>query len=737
MSMKKDKGSITKPLQVIQKILRGLKKISITVFSKVKAVIPKKEITEDSLAETKVNQTFLHRFQSIKIKLAIGLLVPVVLLALYGIYSYSKSESALRSNYEKRANDTVNAISTYLNLGFVTIDKSTMELSLDVKVSDFLHDDYEKSMGSSKTIEDINQRIGLGKQMNNFIANIHLIGVNGIDMSTTGTLKEKLYDAVSSSEINDRLRKNKAQFVWMGKHSELDKIMLGTGDPYSTSDYATSIIRRLNNSRGFIIIDVSTEGLEKTLSQYNLGKNSVLGYITSDGRETLAGKEDQKAIFEKLPYYQKALKGNKQSGFTYEKYKGKSYAFVYSKLKDTDGMVCALIPKSTILGQITEMKVTSIIFVGLSCLFAIIIVVIIAGGVTRVISTMNRSIAKVAQGDLTAHFDTKRKDEFQALSSGITDMMQGIRTLIGEVQDVGGTVSGSAEGLSSTASDLLYATKGISRTIDEIGQGIVQQAEDAERCLVQMSNLSDQINQVYTNTNEIEQIANNTQVVASEGKNIIDELNDKSKATSEITQDVIHKIQEFKVQSKKIEGFVNIIDNIASQTNLLSLNASIEAARAGEAGKGFAVVAEEIRKLADQSVNAAKQIQNTVKDIDNQNKVTVSTAERAESIVASQTEALNKTVQVFDNISSHVNDLALNLNDILKRLKAIESAKDDTLNAIQNISAVTEETTASSEEVNATALNQVDSVEHLQAAAKVLEEDARKLEDAIRFFKIK
>jgi len=314
--------------------------------------------------------------------------------------------------------------------------------------------------------------------------------------------------------------------------------------------------------------------------------------------------------------------------------------------------------------------------------------------------------------------------------------MSNMRTLIGEVQEVGGTVSGSAESLSVTAGDLLDATKGISRTIEEIGQGIVQQAEDTERCLVQMSNLSDQINQVYTNTNEIEQIANNTQVVASEGMDIIDELNNKSKATSEITQDVIRKIQEFEVQSKKIEGFVNIIDNIASQTNLLSLNASIEAARAGEAGRGFAVVAEEIRKLADQSVNAAKQIQNTVKDIDVQNKETVNTAERAESIVASQTEALAKTVNVFDNISSHVNDLAINLNDILKRLKVIETAKDDTLNAIQNISAVTEQTSASSQEVNATAINQVDSVERLQVAAHVLEEDARKLEDAIKFFKI-
>ena len=283
---------------------------------------------------------------------------------------------------------------------------------------------------------------------------------------------------------------------------------------------------------------------------------------------------------------------------------------------------------------------------------------------------------------------------------------------------------------------MLDATKGISGAIEEIGQGIIQQSEDAEKCLMQMSNLSDQINQVYNNTNEMGQIANNTQNVANEGLYIIEELSNKSKATSEITQDVIRKIHEFKVQSKTIEGFVNVIDSIASQTNLLSLNASIEAARAGEAGRGFAVVAEEIRKLAEQSLNAAKHIKDTVKVIDTLNQDTVNTAEKAESIVASQIDALSKTVSVFDNISSHINDLVSNLNDILARLKDIETAKEDTLNAVQNISAVIQETSASTQEVNATAQNQIDSVERLRRSAMILEEDARKLEDAIRIFKI-
>jgi methyl-accepting chemotaxis protein len=315
-------------------------------------------------------------------------------------------------------------------------------------------------------------------------------------------------------------------------------------------------------------------------------------------------------------------------------------------------------------------------------------------------------------------------------------MIKSMRKLIGEVQEVGSKVNTSAGGLSDTSEELLTATKGISKTIDDIEKGIVQQADDTEHCLLQMSSLSDQISHVYKNTSEIEKIAGNTKNIAGEGIVIIDELGRKSKATADITQNVINKIEEFEVQSKNISEIVNVINEIASQTNLLSLNASIEAARAGDAGRGFAVVAGEIRKLADQSVEAINQIENIVSEINTKTKDTVNTAKQAESIVESQTDALNKTVKAFNNINSHVNDLVSNLASISSGIKNIEAAKEDTLDAIQNISAVSEETAAASEEVSATAINQIDSVERLRLAALELANNAKILEEAIQIFRI-
>lgn len=682
------------------------------------------------------NLTLLDRWGSIKVKLSIGLLIPIVFLAVYGVVSYKKSEDAIVGNYEISSSDTINAMNKYMNLGLSMAENSSMELILDINLKDFFALSYEDAKASKKSHDDLQDRINILAMSNYFISDIHIISANGLSVSTNSNVSEGLYQPIVDSHIGTTFKKKGSQFLWMGSHEELDKILLDNNKIYNTENYAISVIRKFSDSRGYVIMDISTDKLIAMFSEYDMGDGSVMGFITDDGKETISDP-DTPELFTTLSYYQDAMASEENSGYSYEKYKGEKYLFIYSKLDSIPGTICTLIPKSTILNEVRSIKTLSFVFVTMACIIAIAIVILITKGITDAIKKMNKSISKAADGDLTVEFDKNRNDEFKTLATGISNMIDNMSNLIGDVQGVSTTVIRSSKNLSGTSGELLEATKGISATIDDIGGGIIQQAEDAENCLMQMSGLAEQINLLYENTNENEKIAVDTKAVTSDGIHIIEELSDKAKATAEITQDVINKIQEFGLQSKKIGSFVDIINEIASQTNLLSLNASIEAARAGEAGRGFAVVAEEIRKLADQTLNASNQIQHTVKEIALQNEETITTAEKAESIVASQTNALNNTIDVFNNISKHVNDLAENFKGILIRLKNIEEVKDDTLNSIQNISAVTEETAASSEEMNATAQLQNEAVEQLRKSAMVLEKDARKLENAIEIFKIK
>jgi methyl-accepting chemotaxis protein len=216
----------------------------------------------------------------------------------------------------------------------------------------------------------------------------------------------------------------------------------------------------------------------------------------------------------------------------------------------------------------------------------------------------------------------------------------------------------------------------------------------------------------------------------------VDFLGAKAKDTTVITREVIASIDDLEKQSSMISSIINTINDIAAQTNLLSLNATIEAARAGEAGRGFTVVAEEIRKLADQSVQASGKIDNIVRTIELQTKITAKTARQAENIVLSQEEALTNTIKVFTDINKHVENLSDNLNRVALGVKGIEVAKDDTLSAIESISATSEETAASASQLGMTAIEQLEEVNKLNAVIQHLSNGAIDLKDSINKFKV-
>lgn len=685
--------------------------------------------SQDTL-ETKSGKGLWRKFQKISIKLFAGFFVPILMLAVYGVIFYQQSEKAIIHNYEEGSADTLNAVSDFIDFGLKAVEQKSLELQLDTNVKKFFNKNTDTA-DRLKANNIIADDIIVIETTNPFISNVYMFGDNGEGIPNDAFDTENMYSSFLESDQGKEFDNKGVFYRWVGEHKEIDK-NLNVND---SGSYAISLIRELSKGNGFVVIDISTQRILDMFSEYDMGEGSIIGFVSGDGKEILANTYEPK-VFGELSYYQSTVSSDQSGGYSYEDYKGDQYLFLYNKLEGINATVCALVPKSTILKQVEHLKTINIIFVTLACIFAVITVIIIAGGISRTINTLKKAISQASRGDLTVKFETKRKDEFLILSNGISSMMDNMRKLIGEVQEVGSKVSDSAGELSMTSEELLVATKDISQTIENIEQGIVHQADDTEHCLLQMNNLSDQITEVYNNTYDMEQIANNTKDIAGEGITIINELNEKSKATANITHDVIDKVEEFEIQSRNIAGFVNTINEIASQTNLLSLNASIEAARAGDAGLGFAVVASEIRKLADQSVQAANQIQNIVKEIHAKTQDTVITAKQAENIVESQSESLNRTIYAFNNINNHVKELVSNLNNITLGIKKIENAKEDTLIAIESISAVSEETAAASEEMNATAQNQIVSVELLRQSASALAVDAKKLEEVIKTFRI-
>jgi methyl-accepting chemotaxis protein len=673
---------------------------------------------------------FTKRLSGIRVKLLLAFAVPIVMMAVFGVVSYKKASKAIIDNYEAIASDALNAVRDNISMGIDAVAAKSYELTNN-KIKNYYNKfDKMNTEECEAALQMATTELDNAKASHSFIYAIHILGQKGRSLSTVDKLPEDIYSSFLEAEEGRLISSSTARYLWIGKHSFLDEKLNNT-----QVNYSMSIIRKMSENNGFIIIDVAKKVLTDTMSGINLGEGSIVGLVTEDGMEALVDREEID-LFSSLPYYTEAKDSGEDNGLSYESYDGKSYLFLYSKLGSSNAMLCALVPQSTILNKMQSIRILTLLFVSAACVLSGALGSILATRIGKEIGKLSRSIEAAAGGDLTARFETTRRDEFLILSRSLTDMVAGMRGLIEKVAAVGNTVNTSADLLSASSQDILISTKDISLAIDEIENGAVQQAEDTEKCLEQMAGLSDQIGQVYDNSYEIEQIAKFTKEIVDQGLTTMDELNNKSVATTKVARHVIQEIEELEQQSVSIEGFVEIINGISEQTNLLSLNASIEAARAGEAGRGFAVVASEIRKLAEQSLNASKQINEVVTMIRSKTKTTADSAKQAEAIVVSQMEALSRAIRTFNSIDEHVANLLNNLNSITEGIRGIEANKEDTLDAVRNISAVSQQTATSSEEVSATAINQIELVESLSNAAVRLAEDAKRLEDAIRLFKL-
>ncbi len=673
-------------------------------------------------------QSRAQRF-GIRTKLYAVFAIPILLMVIFGVLSYQISLDAIITNTKIGTNEILNASKNALTM---EIDKVAKD-AYDFINSEMVKGYYRNSDQLSTEERDalflgIRNGVSSLKSKNESIYQIHIFGSKGESFSTAGNLPENFYESFLASEDGELVSAISQRIFWTGTHSFLDE-SLGNG----RTAYSLSVIRKLSENNGFIIIDISESWITRFIKGMQLGEDYIIGLVAPGGRETLVDM-DTSEVFQTLEGYHE-LTSEEGSGYSMENYQGESYLFQFSKLGSTDINLCVLIPEHIVLAKAQSIKVLNFTFVLLACILAAITGTLLAGGIAKEIKKMTQKMAKASQGDLTTEFTTKRQDEFQVLTGSLNEMVKGMRTLIEKMSKVGASVSSSANSLSDTSANLLTATKNISYAIDEIGEGVAQQASDTEICSNLMNTLSDKINHVNESSYQIEQIAMSTKVIIDDGINTVNELDQKSGATRDITRAVIQTIEELELRSRDIGQVISVINGIASQTNLLSLNASIEAARAGEAGRGFAVVAEEVRKLAMQSVTASNQIKGIIDLIQAKTKDTVSSAKQARDIVNSQGDVISKTVTAFESISNHVSELVNNLNRITEGAVQIASAKDETMDSIRNISAVSQQTAASSEEVSATAIEQIHSVELLSKAAEELAGQAEELEREILQFK--
>ena len=679
----------------------------------------------------------LFSSKSIKVKLIGSFLIPVALIVVLGIVSYVLASNAITSSYTESSMSAIEKTADYYNLMFSNVKATATDLANNATIQEYYSGTYASdSVSEGSTYTSLKSNLSSTALANKAIAGIYIIGSYGKGMYT------------SSSKLLDTGEYNNLKASAEGKYIDANKTGWFTNREYMDGtvgvnacavSYGRQLTGTSRKSVGYMFVDMDKSYFTDPLTSFDLGADSIIAVVAPDKGEIVTSNyldiEDGKSYISTEAFYQEALESEEEFGNTYVNYNGKNQLFFYDKTDD-GFMVCALIPRSEIVSKAMTIGIVTIPIVIIAALIAVLIGGFMATSIDKSISNIVKNLGLAAEGDFTVSVSVNSNDEFKNLADSTNGMIGNVKSLIEKTKNVSGKVDISSEVVTQSAAQLLSETQEITAAIEEIEKGVVQQAEDSEDCLRQMDDLSDKINVVSESSDKIAAITEETTGIVNTGITSIEELKENANSTVEITHQVIDEILGLQKSSKEIGKIIGAINEIADQTNLLSLNASIEAARAGDAGRGFAVVAAEIRKLAEQSVGSANEIRKIVENINGKTNDTVKIAKRAEDIVDVQGRSLENAAQVFTDIRNQFDELVGNLENITGEIEKIADAKAMTIDAIQNISAVSQETAAAAEEVTETANRQLNAVEELNAASKNLTSNANDLSEAIDLFKI-